>query len=184
MGLNKTLATENQLIVNCPVFPTKSRIAACFVLRDLVWRGDGPPDKRAGCQAAMTCGKCPIDRLVKRMVRTGEDKYHSTEQTVRDFDDELLDATGKVLITDKTLNSYALSAAEQKYLLQHNEDAKNYVSKATKPSRSLRAQAMELDHVERPATPAKTDAAAIVGGSDMAAAINAEINSTQKETQS
>lgn len=174
--MNKTLATENQLVINCPVFPTKSRIAACFILRDLVWRGDGPPDKRAGCQAAMHCGKCPIDRLVKRMVRNGTDEYHSVEPRVRDFDTELLDATGKVLITDKMMNRFSLSAAEAKYLVEHNEDAKNYVNKTVKKTRSIKQAAMELDTVEKPTAPAKTDASELVSAAqsgDMSAAVNA-----------
>jgi hypothetical protein len=175
--INKTLQHDNQLVINCPVFPTKSRIAACFILRDLVWRGDGPTDKRIGCQAAMHCGKCPIDRLVKRMVRDGSDEYHSAEPKERSFDADLLDATGKILITDKMLNSFALSAAEQKYLVEHNENARNYVGKASKQPRIVKARAMELDNVEKPAAaPASTDASELMKAAqsgDMSAAVNA-----------
>jgi hypothetical protein len=174
--MNKTLQHDNQLVINCPVFPTKSKIAACFILRDLVWRGDGPQDKRIGCQAAMHCGKCPIDPLIKRMVRDGSDEYHSAEPRVRDFDTQLLDATGKVLISDKMMQRFALSSAEQKYLLEHNENAKNYVNKTVKKGRSLKQPVMELENVEKPAAPAKTDASAIVSAAqsgDMSAAVNA-----------
>jgi hypothetical protein len=178
--INKTLQHDNQLVINCPVFPTKSRIAACFILRDLVWRGDGPADKRQGCQAAMICGKCPVDRLVKRMVKTGEDKMHSTEQVVRDFDGELLDATGKILITDKMMQRFVLSSAEEKYLLEHNENAKNYVSKAAKKPRNIK-QTMELEAVEAPKTaPASSDATELVKAAqsgDMSAAVNAAMES-------
>jgi hypothetical protein len=177
--INKTLQHDNQLVINCPVFPTKSRIAACFILRDLVWRGDGPPDKRAGCQAAMTCGKCPIDRLVKRMVKTGEDKMHSTEQVVRDFDSDLLNATGRVLITDKTMQRFALTSAEEKYLLEHNENAKSYVNATVKKTRTIK-QGMVLETVEAPKTaPAESDASELVKAAqsgDMSAAINAEVS--------
>ncbi|MCK1543288.1 hypothetical protein IVB12_15335 [Bradyrhizobium sp. 179] len=179
--INKTLQHDNQLVINCPVFPTKSRIAACFILRDLVWRGDGPADKRQGCQAAMHCGKCPINLLIKRMVQTGEDTYHSTVPgETRDFDTKLLDATGKILISDKQMQRHSLSSAEEKYLLEHNENAKNYVNKTVKQSRRISAKpAMELENVEKPAAPAKTDASALVSAAqtgDMSAAINAEMS--------
>lgn len=174
--MNKTLQYDNQLVINCPVFPTKSKIAACFILRDLVWRGDGPKDKRQGCQAAMHCGKCPIDRLVKKMVQTGEDKMHASEPVVRDFDTELLDATGRVLISDKQMNQFMLSPAEQKYLVEHNESARNYVNQTVKKTRAIKQAAMELEDVAKPAAPAKSDASTIVNAAqsgDMSAAVNA-----------
>jgi hypothetical protein len=177
--INKTLQHDNQLVINCPVFPTKSRIAACFILRDLVWRGDGPFDKRQGCQAAMTCGKCPIDRLVKRMVRDGSDEYHSAEPKERDFDADLVNATGRILITDKTMQRFSLTSAEQKYLLAHNESAKNFVAKpSSKPSKRISAApAMQVEDVQAPKiAPAASDASELVKAAqsgDMSAAVNA-----------
>jgi hypothetical protein len=181
--INKTLQHDNQLVINCPVFPTKSRIAACFILRDLVWRGDGPADKRQGCQAAMICGKCPIDRLVKRMVRNGSDEYHSAEPKERSFDADLVDATSRTLITDKTMQRFALTSAEQKYLLQHNENARNFVDQKTSKLRSLK-QTMELEAVEAPkiAAPAPTDATELVKAAqsgDMSAAVNAAMEESK-----
>jgi hypothetical protein len=173
--INKTLQHENQLVINCPVFATKSRIAACFILRDLVWRGDGPTDKRIGCQAAMVCGKCPIDRLVKDMVKTGKDEYHSTEPKERSFDAELLHSVGKVLITDQMMQRFALSSVEQKLLLQHNDDAKNYVDQRVKKTRKISA-GVELDAIEAPkVAPVASALVSAAQSGDMTAAINAEV---------
>jgi hypothetical protein len=176
--ISKTLSPENQLKIRCPVFPAETRIAGCFLLRDLVYRGDAPPDKRAGCQCAIMASKCPIPTLVKRMVREGVDEYHSAEPQVRDFDNDLLDQTGRVLVTDKMMRRYALTSGEEKALVQANENARSYVDKKVKkPRREERV--MKLEDVEAPktATPAPTDASELVKAAqsgDMAAAINAE----------
>lgn len=122
--ISKTLSPDNQLRIQCPVFNAETRIASCFTLRDIVWRGERPA-QRAGCQCALIAGKCPIPVVLQRMIRTREDALHSTEPKVVKFDDETLDRISTVIITDTEMRRHSLSPQEEKALARCNEDARS-----------------------------------------------------------
>src|ERR1700751_4926921 len=113
----KTLSPENQFKFRCPVFGAETKIADCFKLRDLVWRGEGPPI-RQGCQCAMNAGKCPIPVVLTRMVRDKSDPYHSDEPKVGKLQVDDLEKTAKVLVIESQIRRFSLSATEEKLLLQ------------------------------------------------------------------
>lgn len=175
--ISKTLSPENQLKIRCPIFNAETRIAGCFMLRDLVWRGEGP-EQRQGCQCAMRAGKCPIPVILTRMVRTGEDPLHSAEPKVGRIDDDILDKIAPVLVPETQMRRFSLSPQEEKAIAQANEDArsgkraiKKYERRPERVIEELPARASAPKPKEAPPTTDATVAAATSG--DMSAAINA-----------
>lgn len=122
--ISKTLSPDNQLKIRCPVFNAETKIAGCFLLRDMVWRGERP-EQRQGCQCALLAGKCPIPVILQRMVREGDDPYHSAEPKVGTLTDDVLDRIAPVLISDTQMNRHELTPQERKALVQGNEDARS-----------------------------------------------------------
>lgn len=180
--ISKTLSPENQYKIVCPVFGAETRIAACFELRDRVWRGEKLP-VRAGCQVALHASKCPINNIIKRMVQDGSDPYHSVEPRLGSLDQDDLDRIARVLVPEKAI-AERCSPAEQKKLLEANENArKGVVIKRTR----TKTEAAPMSDVPTAApvapapartTPSAISEAAMTG--DMSAAINAEIQSLNK----
>jgi hypothetical protein len=173
--ISKTLSPENQLKIKCPVFHAETKIAACFMLRDMVWRGEGPL-QRQGCQCAMAAGKCPVPHILTKMVRTNEDNYHSVDinQKAAQIDYETMDRIAPVLVSDAMMRRYSLSALEEKAFAQGNEDARTGKHKTSKKPRRIERVMEDVQfHAEAPKHDAATSAtieAAKTG--DFAAAIN------------
>lgn len=177
--ISKTLSPENQLKITCPVFNAETRIAGCFHLRDLVWRGDRP-DKRAGCQCALLAGKCPIPVILQRIIRTGEDTLYSAEPKLGKIDDDILDRISTTLVTDSEMRRHALSPQEEKALVRANEDARSGKRVIKKKVRREERVIEEIDTTPGPAKTAPTDASALVKAAqsgDMSAAVNAATES-------
>lgn len=171
----KTLAPENQLKINCPVFPAQVRIASCFELRDLVWRGE-KPEVRRGCQAAMRADKCPINNILKRIGRQDCDPYHSNEPKVVSLDSEDLKKIAPVLVLDMHMTEARVPTNERELLEAGNERAREggKLLRASQPRKQKAApQAVVEAAPEAPLAPS----AATTG--DMSAAINAELKAQE-----
>lgn len=175
--ISKTLSPENQAKIICPVFHAETRIAGCFVLRDLWARGEGPADKRQGCQCALSAGKCPIPVMLGRMIREpGNDPCHSAEPKLINIDDDILDRIAPVLVMDSTMRRFTISAGEEKALLKGNEDARSGKRVIVKKPRR-KDPPVQMEEIKAAETSASTDASELVTAAqsgDMSAAINAE----------
>ncbi len=176
----KTYDPANQFQFVCPVFKATTKIASCLTLRDLVWRGEHP-EQRKGCQCAMESGKCPIPVIVTKITRLRNDPYHSDAPKVGALEFDILDAIAPVLTSDRAMQRHGVSAGEEKLLIKANEDARNGVRIITKPPRRIE-RVVDMEDVKAPAAalPAPTDASELVRAAqsgDMAAAINAEVGS-------
>ena len=186
--ITKTLSPENEFRIRCPVFAAETKIADCFKLRDLVWRGEGPL-VRQGCQCALIAGKCPIPVILTKMFRLKDDPYHSAEPKVGALDPEILDQTSSITITDTTMRRFALSPQEQKKLVEANENARSgQHQKQVKPRRQERVlEEMEtvaetkVDVDQSRTVDTKTDAIVEAAKSgDLSAAITAEAVATEE----
>jgi hypothetical protein len=187
----KTLSLSNQFSFACPVFGSETKIAACFMLRDMVWKGQKPP-QRQGCQVCMAADKCPINGIIKDMFARGEDPYYSAEPKVGHLLPSHLAKVSNVRVLDMHLRAYTPSDRERELIEDANvrasaagtkkaqDDEKRYPHKRAK---------LELDHVETRA-PRRSEpkseamdvetAAAIAG--DMSAAINREMAKASEPT--
>ena len=164
--------TVNQFTFECPVFHAKTKIAACWELRELYARAERPA-VRKGCQVALECGKCPMTAIMWKNVRSGKDPYIAADDSVRKISDDILERISPVLIRHEVMRKYDLSPAEHQKLTEANASAGKFV--ASKRTRSTQTAKMEDVPVEaaKPATPKADFTAAATG--DMAAAINAEL---------
>lgn len=170
----KTLAPENEFKFRCPIFPADVKIADCFKLRDMVWRGEKPP-VRQGCQCAMATSKCPIPNVITKMIRLNKenyDPYHSAEPKLGKLSQDDLERIAPVLVPDSQMRRYALSAVEEKCLVQANEAARKH-----KPMTSKRREerVLDFDGVTETKPEETTDAViAAAASGDLAAAITSE----------
>lgn len=170
----KTLDPANQFSIICPIFKAQTKIAACFALRDLWARGEGPPTRR-GCQIALDAGKCPIDHILQSMRIKGDDPYHSKEAKVGVLRAEILERIAPVLVLEKAIERANLPPKEAECLLKANENTRKGVGRAAKKSRRADLTMAEID-----AKAGETTKAAETG--DMAAAVNAAIKDTGAAT--
>lgn len=158
-----TLDETNQLRIICPIFHAETPIAACFKLRELVWRGDKPP-QRQGCQACMRAGKCPINNILWNIIRKPElDPYGSRTMKTVTLAQEDLNRIARVIVPESTMNRYDLSDKERLMIERANATAGSGVLTKSKKSVGV------VEHV--PNEPADLT----VTTSDYAAAINAAI---------
>jgi hypothetical protein len=180
----KTLSPENQAKIRCPVFPADVRISSCFELRDLVWRGE-PPEVRRGCQAAMHADKCPINDIIKRMLREDCDPYHSSEPKVVPLDKKELDRIAPVLVLDGHMMQADVAPKERDLLLKANERAREGIKVSRRSAPRKQAEASESyklpsDAFEKISAAEEVGKAAAAG--DMTAAINAETQAQAQES--
>lgn len=170
MGLNpvitKTLSPENQMMINCPVFSVDVKISGCFMLRDMVWRGE-KHTARHGCQVALHAGKCPINHLIKHMLAHDSDPLHSTEPKVGHLPGEILARIAPVLIMKKAIANGDCTPGERQRLVICNERAGAGVKVEVKQKRASKKTEPITD---------ETVAAATSG--DMGAAVTAAVSST------
>jgi hypothetical protein len=171
--ISKTLSPNNQFMINCPTFKVDTKLAACFALRDAVYRGD-KPTVRIGCQCVVMSGKCPAVAVVDRMIREKDDPYFSAEPKVGRLDPTILDKVAPVIVTDSMMKRYPLSPSEEKLIAEANEYARSGKHQRHVAPRRAEKVVMEDVPTSTPATtPGPATNAAQTG--DMAAAINAEL---------
>jgi hypothetical protein len=166
----KTLDEENnKLRIICPIFHAETPIATCFKLRDIVWRGDRPP-QRQGCQACMRASKCPINNIIIGMMRDPDsDPYYSAEPKVVNLKDYDLEAIARVKVIDQFLRGYTLSDKEQAMIEKANADARAHAD--GKGVKRTRRPLSVSEEIEEPVRVESSTASAAETG-DMAAAIN------------
>jgi hypothetical protein len=166
----KTLAPENQALIECPVFKVNTRIATCFELRDMVWAGRRP-EQRKGCQVALCADKCPINHIIKEMIAKDDDPYHATTPEVVPLRQSILDRIAPVLIMETTIDRGMVSDKERELLFKCNEETSAGVKLRAAPRKRKAAEPISTVE-EEPAETSATIKAAISG--DLSKAINAE----------
>jgi hypothetical protein len=105
---------DGQFGFTCPIFNSITKLATCLKLRELVYRGQRP-DVRKGCQACMSAGKCPADKIIQR--RNFQKGYYATEYEADTANGKLgfhvLDRIRNTLVLPKTLDEYRVSEVER-----------------------------------------------------------------------
>jgi hypothetical protein len=169
-----TLSASNELTVTCPTLGVETKLADCFILRDRVWRGEKPTERR-GCQACMAASKCAAAAIVHDMwVSKVDPGYFSATSKHGSLDASLVDRLGRVIVPEKTLDLFGVVDPERAVILASNEagraskraaiDTSDWAQEkpkrrsSTKPT--IKAQAPDNNTV----------AAAVAG--DMSAAVN------------
>lgn len=112
----RTLDPENQFQFKCPIFNAETKMATCVKLRNMVWRGQQPA-QRKGCQACMSAGKCPVAVIAQRMAMSNpahpvEDPYQSATPVVGKLRKDVLMRIKNVVVMSSTLQRFRLSEAE------------------------------------------------------------------------
>lgn len=110
----------NQFQLVCPVFGVTTPISSCFQLREIVWRGEGPP-VRQGCQACMEAGKCPINAITWEIARTKTNPYYSTTPKAGQLADRHVAAIARVKVPEYITKKYRLSDKEQALIEKANK---------------------------------------------------------------
>lgn len=178
----KTLDEANQFVFVCPIFETQTKIASCFTLRELVWRGN-KPDVRKGCQMCMKHSKCPANNIIWDMIRRPDfDPYHSATPKLGKLQDKHLVQIERVIINEKdierALDAGRISPAEAQKMTRANQLARNQANKGVRSATDFELVDVRPEPVERRVEKIKKDdaevsatvQAAITG--DMTAAVN------------
>lgn len=177
----KTLDDDNQFIFTCPIFETDTKMASCMTLREKVWRGD-KPDVRKGCQMCMAANKCPVNNIIKDMMRhLDSDPYHAAIPKKGRLQERHLAQIERTIINERDLErameSGRISPAEHQKMVKANQNARTVANKGVRNAQEIDFK-VELDHVEKRSTkvekgteePSAAVKAAMSG--DMSAAVN------------
>ena len=184
-GLSKTFAPDNQYRIVCPLFGVEVKIADCNSLHNQWMRGQGPT-VRKGCQAAMSCSKCPMIHVIREVdFKSESDPYHSTEPKVGRLSDFVMKAIAPIIVPQSTLNhkAYAEMLPRHRELLTEVsglEGFKKLKGKGDLTLEDLSTSKRTSTRAKPPAVieaPSATQTSAVTG--DLTAALNAAIN--QKE---
>jgi hypothetical protein len=176
----KTLSESNQFVFTCPVFQTKTKMAACFALRELVWCGK-KPEVRKGCQMCMHAGKCPINNILWEMIRKpGFDPYHSDVPKEGKLQERHIVQIERVVVGEKqierALDRGDISPVEAKLMRSSNEEARKTASKHIRHAQDFALDEVKTERAPRAAAekPEKELDATIVAATsgDMTAAVN------------
>lgn len=121
----QTLAEKNQFKFKCPIFGAETKMSSCIKLRDMVWKGQ-KPEQRKGCQVCMHSGKCPAAQIAQRMAMSGaragvSDDYGSATPVLGKLRKDVLEHILPVMVMPSTLLRYALSSAEVSAIETANE---------------------------------------------------------------
>lgn len=135
--LNLTLSEENQFSFVCPLFNAETKMSMCMKLRELKWMGKAPLDKRRGCQAAMSCGKCPAAEAVSQIIysRAKEgmpDFYGSKTPTVGKLRADVLEKVERTMMREDIMNKIGVSDAERTLLDGANDRIRAQLKTAPK----------------------------------------------------
>jgi len=164
-----TLSADNQFHFVCPIFGTEERLYDCMQRDDANKRGKPDPD-RGGCKAMMTCCKCPIDHLVKSIVRGDDIDLFSAEHKVGRLPEKILDRIGPIVIQEQVVNRTPMSPEEQKAINAVMTGAK--LVRAETKSEPAKRKARK-DETPKPAATEKVSDADVTAAmtGDMSAAI-------------
>lgn len=134
------LSFENRLSFTCPIFDAPTQMRACVKLRDMFMRGERP-EKRRGCQACMSAGKCPALEIVRRFAfncATGEDDLSSTEETTGKLPASVLERIAPVIVLPQTMSQYRISDAERTLIESSRERIEAQLRTAPRGEKSSR----------------------------------------------
>jgi hypothetical protein len=181
----KVFESNNEFRFNCPSLSVEVRLVDCLSLRDRVWRGDRP-DERKGCQACMIGGKCAAAQIVKdaHMRRDRVIDYHAAQAKVGALEPTLIASMRRVIIPPNLLDRHQVTDAERA-AIEANTGFDDRVVKTPRVDTSNWNQA-SAKVKPRSTTLAVDDgvsvSAAISG--DMSAAINRAVAQQPAETKS
>lgn len=167
----RTLMATNQFQFVCPIFKVTAKIADCFRLRDLVWKGN-KPEVRRGCQTCMRASKCPINNILHDMIRDGSDPYHSDTPVVGKLERHVLDRIAPILVIESWIHPEC-TPKERELILQANAEAHPVTHRSEAPRRrqSTQRRVSTSSHASNTASTAPAESSAAVTG-DMSAVVN------------
>ena len=178
-GLSKTFAPDNQYQIICPLFGATVKVADCNKLHNQWMRGQGP-EVRKGCQAAMSCSKCPMIHVIREVdFRSDSDPYHSAEPRVGRLSDFVMKAIAPIIVPQSTLNhrAYADMLPRHRELLVECsglDGFKKLKGKGDLKLEDLKGPSRTSTRAKSPAVveaPSATQTSAVTG--DLTAALNA-----------
>jgi hypothetical protein len=126
--------SANKASFTCPIFNVETRVSHCLQLRDKVWAGFKPPIRK-GCQACMTAGKCPMAKMVDKIIygKQGKDApepYASAEPKQVKLRDDLLERVLPVLVRHETMSRYDVSDKERELIESANDRIRKQMQNA------------------------------------------------------
>lgn len=139
----RSLSADNEFHFSCPVFQTEVKLYDCFQLDDTVKRGQPIPE-RGGCRAMMICGKCPINFLVKEMVRNPDIDLFSAEHKVGRLPENVIERLRPVMIQQSVVDRTPMTDEER--------EAINRAMTETKPSKDAPKVELAKPRAKRAAT--------------------------------
>jgi len=167
-----SISYQNKFSFTCPIFAASTKLAACVMLRDKIWRGENVP-VRKGCQACMHASKCPATAIVNQILRNWKeppDAYGSLEPVEGKLRADILEQILPVVVPDRELVD--VPPGERALILSANDRIAKQLGVA--PSAKASSRPAQRMKPPAPLKPAKTNDtilnAAATG--DMAAAIN------------
>ncbi len=180
-----TLDEANQFKFKCPIFGAETKMSSCIKLRNLVWKGR-KPEQRKGCQACMSSGKCPAAQIAQKMAMSGHrtrqpDDYGSTTPVLGKLRKDVLERVLPVMVMSSTILRYGLSSSEVNAIETANDRIRAMLGtapgastiKATikgKPRENKKlADAKSAEVETKPKTLSKVEKAAATG--DLSAAL-------------
>ena len=159
----QTLADDNQFKFKCPIFNAETKMATCVKLRNLVWKGL-TPEKRRGCQACMSAGKCPAAQIVQKMAMSGPrsmqpDDYGSTAPVLGKLRRDILERIRPVMVMSSTIQRLSLSSIEVNMIETANERIEAMLGSApgasSKSKASIKGKARKPRDLSSPSTEPK-----------------------------
>lgn len=129
-----TFSVNNQFVITCPIFGADTKIAVCLQLREMVWVGKRPT-KRRGCQACMSAGKCPMVKMMRRVVLTGKDPgLYSSEPRKGRLESVVLDQIGPIVVLESTIDRFEVDGVERRKIVEANDQARHHAPASVKSS--------------------------------------------------
>lgn len=160
----------------CPLFNAKTTDTACRKMRERVWTGH-KMEYRRGCQAAMRCGKCPIELTITFEIYNGEWKTSHMGKELRNgrFHTRILERIRRIVMRESIMNEVGVPPVERQLLLTANERIDASLGGAVALD-----VASDNDDLVKPvrkaapkSKPASSSIASAAATGDLAAAINA-----------
>lgn len=173
-----TLSTENQFTFTCPVFNAETKMAACMVLRDAVWKGQHV-EKRKGCQACMRGGKCPAAVIISVMGKEAGtskapvvDAYGSLEPVHGKLGANILERLLHVVVPDKLLDRMGVPSNERLLIQSADERIAKQLGSAPAVAKGRAVSRGKPPAAPKPEPTVSSTLSDAASTGDMSAAIN------------
>lgn len=131
---------DNEFQFVCPVFDAKTKMAACSKLLSIYYKGENF-DKRRGCQACMSSGKCPVLKMHQSVWQTKYDTsvYFSRTPTTGKLGQDILDSVARVVVLDSTISSFRVPVAEISLIETSGDRIAGAIASAPAKRKSIKA---------------------------------------------